>query len=184
MWWLRTLFAVITLVVTANAYSKDEIFVAVRNDDPEGIQKALDDGADIDQIGTGGQTPLINAVLSGKINVVPKLLEAGADTSLTEKDGYNVLHAAGFQGRGEILKIILDHGLDPMDKHKDGFYPIHRACWGRDPRHTQTVKVFLENGISPDLKAENGKTCMDMTKNEGTQALLVERANAATADEL
>ena len=140
MWWLRTLLAVITLVVTTDAYSKDEIFVAVQDDDPEGIQKALDDGADINQIGAGGQTPLINAVLTGKINAVPKLLEAGADTSLTEQGGCNVVHAAGSQGRGEILKMILDHGLDPpTDKHEDGHYPIHRACWGGEPRHTQTV---------------------------------------------
>jgi hypothetical protein len=64
-----SLFAIITLVVTMDAYFKDEIFVAVRNDDPEDIQKALDDGANINQIGTGEQTPLINAVLSRKINV-------------------------------------------------------------------------------------------------------------------
>ncbi len=152
-------------------------FEGVQNDDENLIRQAYDESPTlIESVGVGGQTPLIHAVLTGKLNAVRTLLELGADTAATEKDGYNVLHAAGFQGRGEILKVLLKKGLNPMDQHKDGYYPIHRACWGRDSRHTDTVKVFLENGVAPDLVAANGKTCADMTSNEGTMALILERS--------
>jgi hypothetical protein len=39
------------------------IFAAVRADDPAAIEKALEH-VDINSIGPGGQTPLMNAVLS------------------------------------------------------------------------------------------------------------------------
>ncbi len=49
---------------------------------------------------------------------------------------------------------------------------MHRACWGKEKRHTDTVKVFLEAGVLPKFKATNGKTCYQMTQNEETKKLL------------
>lgn len=115
----------------------DAIFDGVKNDDGAAIQTAVEnDPSALESIGQGGQTPLIHAVLTGKLNAVKTLLDIGADTLATERDGYNVLHAAGFQGRAEILQVLLQHFadqkksggavLDPStDKHKDGFYPLH-----------------------------------------------------------
>lgn len=132
-------------------------------------------GADIDLQGGGGQTPLVNAVLSGKVKAVEKLLTLGANVDIPEKDGYTVAQAAGFQGRAEILNILAayqDKTIDIMQQHADGYYPLHRACWGREQRHTDTVKAFLELGVPPDLQATNGKDCLAMTKNPGTRSLI------------
>jgi ankyrin repeat protein len=149
-------------------------FEGVQKDDEALIRQAFDETPSlIESVGVGGQTPLLHAVLTGKLEAVRTLLELGADMSSTEKDGYNVLHASGFQGRAEILKVLLQKGLNPLDQHKDGYYPLHRACWGRERRHAETVKVFLESGVPPDLAAANGKTCREMTSNEGTIALIL-----------
>jgi ankyrin repeat protein len=149
------------------------VFEGVQKDDDAMIRNALEaDPSLLESIGVGGQTPLIHAVLTGKLTAVKTLLELGADTTATEKDGYSVLHAAGFQGRAEILKILLDRGLDPLDKHQDGFYPIHRACWGLQERHTDTVQVFMDYGVSSNLASDDGKICDEMTRNEKTKALL------------
>jgi len=162
------------------------VFEEVQNDDTTAIKKVVkNDPSALESIGPGGQTPLIHAVLTGKLESVKTLLGLGANTAATENDGYNVLHAAGFQGRSEILEVLLQHFaiqkeaggfvLDPStDKHEDGFYPIHRSCWGREPRHTETVKVFLTNNVSSQLSADNGKTCAEMTNNEGTKMLILE----------
>ena len=58
----------------------------------------ISNGQDINQRGPGGQTPLMNAVLSGQTEVVKALLELGADHKIPEKDGYTPMHGAGFQG--------------------------------------------------------------------------------------
>ena len=158
----------------------DEIFVGVQQNDVPLIQKSLDSGSDINVKGPGGQTPLINAVLSGKTDAAKYILEvAGADYTLTEKDGYNIAHASAFQGRSDILTMFLDssHIKDKSifnEPHSDGYYPIHRTCWGREQRHTDTLEVFVKKaGIDVNVKAlKNGQTCYEMTRNDATKALI------------
>jgi ankyrin repeat protein len=112
------------------------------------------------------------ATLAGAPAAVKLLLAEGADAAVAENDGYNPPHGAGFQGRAEVLRELVKAGVGIHNKHKDGFYPIHRACWGMDARHTDTVKAFIEAGEPHDLAADNGQTCRDMTRNEGTRRML------------
>ena len=135
------------------------IFDAVRADDPEEIAESLKNGADINMIGNGGQTPLMNAVLSGKLESVEYLLSQGADTSIGEKDGYTPMHGAGFQGRAEIARVLINHGLDPRDKHQDGYEPIHRACWGREDRHMETANVLIETVRNDPVAKDHSWKC-------------------------
>ena len=141
-----------------------DIFAAVRADDADAIEQAIGDGADINGIGPGGQTPIMHATLQGKVEAVRALLKLGADTTIGEKDGYTPMHGAGFQGRSEIAKLLIAHGLDPRDKHSDGYEPMHRAIWGREQRHTDTVKVFLDAGVSPSAKGPNDRSPLTMAR--------------------
>ena len=125
-----------------------DIFAAVRANDAALVKEALM-GASINTIGPGGQTPLMHAVLQGKAVAVEELLRQGADVTIGEKDGYTPMHGAGFQGRAQIAKALIAHGLDPNDTHRDGYSAIHRACWGREKRHTATVRVLLDAGVAP-----------------------------------
>eukprot|EP00483_Globobulimina_turgida_P003926 UN03934 len=140
------------------------LFNAVNDNDVKTLETLLNSGSDINTIGPGEQTPLMFAVLGGKLESVKYLLSKGADTSIAEKDGYTPMHGAGFQGRYEIAKELIKHGLDPRDKHKDGYEAIHRACWGQEQRHMETVKVLIENGVPYDAKAANGNTPLSMAK--------------------
>ena len=98
---LLVLFLVFTGVVV-----KADLFDAVRQDSQVGFNRyhppcmvmpmlqadlkaALAAGEDINTVQGGtGQTPLMNAVLSGKLLAVKYLLRKGADTTIGEKDGY------------------------------------------------------------------------------------------------
>lgn len=95
----------------------------------------------------------MHAVLTGKTTeIVSLLLDHGADVTIGEYMGYTPIHGAGFQGRAELAKLLVQKAnMNVMDRHKDdGFTPLHRACWGSQPRHTETVKVLLELGADPD----------------------------------
>jgi ankyrin repeat protein len=62
----------------ANALSSAAIFDAVGADSQSGIKEALAAGVDINTIQPGsGQSPLMNAVLSGKVAAVKYLLKKG-----------------------------------------------------------------------------------------------------------
>lgn len=161
-----------TVAVVASDPTED-LFLAVRKDDPSLIAKALQEGADINtQNPENEQSPLMNAILQGKIEAVKYLLAAGADTSLAEQDGYTPMHGAGFQGRAEIVKLLVNAGLDPNDKHSDGFTPIQRACWGDEQRYTDTVAALLELGATQAGGDGKGKRLIDTCAPPGSKAIL------------
>merc|ERR1711957_607581 len=111
------------------------------------------------------------------------LLKHGADASIGEKDGYTPYHGAGFQGRAAVAKHLLEHGLDPSDRHKDGNTPLHRACWGREPRHTEMVKFLIKKAkVDPEEKSDAGKTCLDMTSNDATRKFIKHRIDKKLID--
>merc|ERR1740124_367674 len=146
---------------------------AARTDNVQNLKTSVvNDGKDVNELGNGGQTPLMAACLAGSLNAMKWLLDYGADKTIGEKDGYTCLHGIGFQGRAELAKAFLqDYGLKDT-LHRDGFYAFHRACWGRDGRHAKTVEAFLHAGIDPDFKAQNGKTCAEMTSNSKTKKII------------
>merc|ERR1712154_168891 len=79
------------------------------------------------------------------------------------------------RGRTEMVRMLLEDGrkIDPAHLHSDGFSPLHRACWGNEPRHTDTVKVFVEEaGVPWDLVSKKGTTCYDVTGNSATRNFL------------
>ena len=166
----------IFLLLTLHVVSANDIFSAVANDDASEIRKLLAEHPSmLNSKGPGGQTPLMNAVLSGKVISVEALLSHKADVTIPEKDGYVPIHGAGFQGRAEIAQLLIDNGVSVLSPHSDGYLPFHRACWGTEERHTETVRVFLEaGGMDYAHKASNGQTCWKMTKNAGTKKLLKE----------
>ncbi|CAB9513413.1 and SAM domain-containing protein 6 [Seminavis robusta] len=147
-------------------------------DTVERVKEALAEGANINvQDEVNGQTAVMRATLHGWTSIVAYLLDQGADVSIGEKDGYTPPHGAGFQGRAKIMSILRDHNVDVVSPaEKDGFTPFHRACWGRETRHTETIRYLLEDlGVDANLKGgPDQQTCFQMTPNAKTRALLVQ----------
>ena len=124
------------------------------------LQSYLDQGANINAVpeDAGGQTALMMACRTNKLEAVRLLLERGADTTISDKDGYSPMHGAAFHGNAKVVKLLIDHGLDHSEYHDDGFAPLHRATVGENASHTETVRVFLENGVDPKLPGKPGQS--------------------------
>jgi ankyrin repeat protein len=189
------------------------IHLVTRRDDVESVKTLIEmaagdeDNPDVEKIktlislpGKGGQSPLMAAALEGSAKSFKVLLEHGAeavfgcavpDAVLCSRQ--SPYHPAGFKGRAEIVKISKAHGLDPLDMH-EGFTGMHRACaemgfTDKDKRqdYTDTVLAFLEMGVDPEHKADDGRTCLEMTSNEATKKLVqewVDRKATKKTDEL
>ena len=158
--------------------SSGQMLLAGLSSTDEGVVRAAVASAskkELNKRGQGGQTPLMASVLGGNDLAVKCLLESkDVDVNIGENDGYTPMHGAGFQGRAKIAKMLIAHGISMSDVHSDGFTPLHRACWGREKRHTSTVKTFLKAGVDPDEKSKDGKVCAEMTQNKDTLKLLSE----------
>jgi len=171
------------LVAFLAGASGNALHDAIQADDIAMLTKHIDGGLEINEKGQGGQTPLMMAVLSGKTSAVEVLLSRGADTSIGEQDGYTPCHGAGFQGRAEIMKLLLKHGLRcDTDRHSDGYTALHRACWGREERHTSTVRVLLKAGTPPDQASSDGKMPVDLTSSVTTKKVLQHHLQKRQAD--
>ena len=157
------------------------IYEVINAEDQEALSALLAaEGSPIDIQDVAGQTPLVFASLGGHVDAVKLLLEAGADASIGESGGYTPIHAAAFQGRAAVVRELLGAGLDGAARHSDGLAAFHRACYGAEPWHTETVRVFLEAGVPHDLQGDAGKSCTSGTRNAATLALINEWADQKT----
>ncbi len=79
---------------------------AVTDDDTAAVRALLAAGADVNRPTSGGQTPLIIAVVFRRIKILSLLLEAGADPQLRDDLGLNAVDWAERKGFGEGVKLL------------------------------------------------------------------------------
>jgi hypothetical protein len=91
---------VATLLLSVSSVARaEDIWEAIANDDSAArVAAALDaDAAVLNTQGPGGQTPLMFAVLNGKVEAVKLLIARGANATIGENGGYTPMHGAGYQ---------------------------------------------------------------------------------------
>ena len=79
---------------------------AVTSGDQGAVNALLADGADVNERTSGGQTPLILAVIFGHTDMVRLLVKAGADPDLRDNLGLNATEWAKRRGLTEALDIL------------------------------------------------------------------------------
>lgn len=159
----------------ASVCGEGAIHDAVAANNPTAVRAALADGADVNEIGAGGEPPLMEAARSDKLRAGAALMKMGADSTIRgASDGLTALHIAAHRGHGKFVTMMLRYDVDWSDMGPDGLTPFHRACMGADGGHTDAVFAFLDAGVPPDVPSKAGKQPIDMAGNENTRKLLQE----------
>jgi TonB family protein len=78
----------------------------VASGDKNGLRLLLARGGDVNQTNKSGQTPLILAVVSGQVRLLPLLLEAGADPLLRDNTGLNAIEWAERKGHLDVARQL------------------------------------------------------------------------------
>jgi len=79
---------------------------AVTSGDESAVSALLAGGADVNESTSGGQTPLILAVIFGHTHIVQQLVQAGADPQQRDNLGLNAIDWAKRRGLTEALDIL------------------------------------------------------------------------------
>ncbi|XP_078603298.1 uncharacterized protein LOC144877271 [Branchiostoma floridae x Branchiostoma japonicum] len=141
-------------VSVRKSYAAGELLLyAARSGSLQGVQAALEAGADVDfelqqsEIARSG-TALFIAITRGHVDIVRLLLREGASVAKKVMDEFSLLQIAASEGQTEVVELLVQHGaiLDTRDGSKNT--PLMAAA-GKN--HVDTVRRLIELGARPGL---------------------------------
>ncbi|MFN7038168.1 MAG: ankyrin repeat domain-containing protein [Alphaproteobacteria bacterium] len=173
----------------------NNLFEAIINDNPEGINKALKSGANIGAIyriyGSGlysyGDTVLEVAIKGRKLKALKILLDKGAGSGTVNNYGETALHLAASLGNMEILEELVKRDVNIRNhieaRDRNGQTALqHAAMFAR----VEVLKLLLSEGANIEAKDINGRTPLHLAardwKVETVKLLLEKGANIEAQD--
>eukprot|EP00747_Dinoflagellata_sp_TGD_P212399 gnl/TRDRNA2_/TRDRNA2_85491_c0_seq1.p1 gnl/TRDRNA2_/TRDRNA2_85491_c0~~gnl/TRDRNA2_/TRDRNA2_85491_c0_seq1.p1 ORF type:complete len:856 (-),score=216.39 gnl/TRDRNA2_/TRDRNA2_85491_c0_seq1:95-2614(-) len=168
--------AIIKVLNEHDKKASEGLFGAVRSNQPDLVDKALKNGADINEVNENGVTALMFAIEKGKEAVINRLLEEVMDLNKQGmKFGETALIIAAKKGDETSLQALLDKNaqIDAVDKN--GQTALMHAATHDQPK---TVEKLIK---APGIPAD-----MDKRDSNGNTALMLalEKKKVATAEVL
>ena len=132
---------------------------SLRGDDKK-VERLVRSGADVNQKGEHGLTPLFSALVAGKFKAAELLMHFGADPNVPSDDGSAPIHVASelvFDPR--FLGLILSNGGNPNLKvSSDGSTALHLAIMSEDRTVEKKVSMLLASGADVNAQDNGGET--------------------------
>jgi uncharacterized protein len=129
----------------------------------EGLKESLARGADPNQAGRDGRTPLIHAAIDNQIEVANKLLNSKANVNAQDTSGNSSLHYAAQDYHCEMVRLLLDNGADVNIQDAFGNTPLWRAVFNSRGRG-DVIGALLKAGADRNLRNKAGKTPLELAK--------------------
>ena len=119
------------------------LFVAIRFGDVSTVADALDAGAPMECRNRASSTPLMQAVMSQRAEIVEYLLRRGADVNATSGFGFTPLHIAAEYPSTTISTILIVNGAKVEALDSRGMSPLWRAC---EAGQLEQVRLLIQKG--------------------------------------
>lgn len=118
--------------------------------------------------------PLHDAVKRGNVDFMTECLNNRVSVNGLDKAGSTPLHWAAHGGHIACLQALLSQPRCEVNvQNKLGDTPLHAAAW---KNHVEAVRILLEKGAQVDVKNNEGKLPVDLTKDAEVAALLRQAA--------
>ena len=141
------------------------------------VERLLAMGADLEDVGDDGMTPLALAAYYGHAKVVKRLLAAGARLDSRDEYGKTPLGMAVQQGKTGAVRLLLEAGASVDGADNDELL-LHSAMWSGRPR---LVELILKHGGDPNADTETEPAALFQAVAADSKPL-VETLLAAHAD--
>jgi len=105
----------------------EALWAALKPQDDDAFQEALDTGVFVDTIGAKGKTPLMEVSESGPTSTAQKLADRGANVNARDRNGETPTMYAARAGRLDNVKFLISRGADVNIRNKDGLTALDLA---------------------------------------------------------
>lgn len=156
-----------------------ELAQAAADGDAARVRELAAAGANPNERGAKGITPLQWALYHHSTDGMKALLAAGADPAQGSDDGMTVVHLAAMADHPRYLRVLLDHGVSPDTPNTvTQATPLAAALMGE---RADNFEALLKAGAKPDLPDRMGNTPLHQAAkvNEFGHALELLQAGAS-----
>lgn len=141
----KLMLVISMLVVTQGSLIAIEadfpLHVAASFGSSEHVQQLLRLGADVNELNSGDQTPLLCAARQGNWRTVPTLIGAGADVNVQDSYGNTPLHLAALYGYLPIVQDLLNAPrINVLLRNNEGQAPQQVALINNHQEIAQLVR--------------------------------------------
>lgn len=143
-----------------------QMFSALRGANYSQVLDLIEKHVGVNAVDEWGQTPLMVAVQTNRVDVVAALLNTRlpkADVNAAKPSGYTALFYAIERAGPSIVSALLRRGADPnvalLHEGSKGTTPLHFACM---LEKTKLAELLLEYGARPDAKNEHGQVPLQL----------------------
>ena len=157
---------------------------AVFGKNPSVLQLLVKAGVSVNSIALPGkQTPIYNAVLNQKIEMVQQLINLDADVNVKDAANVTPLHHAISSQNDDIIRILIQKGALLEAKTIDGLTPLHIAIIDGTE---DSVELLIDSGASVNATSTHGETPLHFAAElnclRKVELLLQNSANVNSAD--
>jgi cytohesin len=115
--------------------------------DRQQVDKLLPEGANVNERGPWGYTPLHRASMRGNVELAKLLISKGAYVNAPDgRDGMMPLHHAAASGNIQSVELLLSKGADLDAKQKGGRTPLFEAMKSTEPGRKEIVELLVAKG--------------------------------------
>ncbi|MEM6430760.1 MAG: ankyrin repeat domain-containing protein [Deinococcota bacterium] len=138
----------ISFVLTPLAGAQEAFSFAIKTRQLAQVEALIEAGTDVNQRGSTGSTPLMEAVITNQLSMVQLLVEAGADVNAqlpSNAEGSSVMKFAAKYASPTLLRYLIDQG-GSLDGTITAMAYVNRGSIGLD----SIAGVLLEAGATID----------------------------------
>lgn len=138
----------------------------------------LNHGASLRSRNSQGNTPLLMAALSGRLETIKLFVSHGASVHVRDKQGLSPIMMAAMRSDSEtlvVLRWLVAHGASVRGVDKQGDTPLHLcALMHHSP---QVIRELVHMGVNKNARDNRGWTAMMLAAQNGYSEAVQELLN-------
>jgi hypothetical protein len=152
------------------------IHMAIKEGKINKVKTLIDNGADINETTSFGETPLNMAILNNKLEIALILIENGANINATNNIKNTALHMAISNRNTNIVLTLINNRCDINIQNKYGYTPLFLAI--RDNKLTSALVIIHYGKIPYDkIPIVNGEESTEASEYIKTQYQMAKRTS-------